>query len=110
MKTAEWLARELSASNQTAFAFFSVCYYDVYRHPCRSNQIVLDANRYQASKAIPPYVFRFHEKLQDGTRALPERTARLYSMLGLRLEVCRLVDPDPIVIHARRGRDGVWRC
>ncbi len=108
MHTREKLERELNASGDTAFAFFTKAYLDVYHHACRSNQVVIDAQRYNSTRAIPPYVFRYFEKLDEANRALPVRAARLHSMLGLDRAPFQMVDVSP-VLYARKGRDGVWR-
>ncbi len=108
MNTAEKLTRELSASGDTAFAFFSKCWEHVFKNKCASNVIVIDANNYGRNGKVPYYVHRYFEKLAEAERVLPGRTARLHSMFGLNREPFHMVDVSP-VLYARRGKDGVWR-
>lgn len=108
MNVKEWV--QAKTTSRTAFEFFSECWGVVFQKPCASNQIVIDANKYNRRGDIPYYVHRRFEMNQRARVVMPaqaEKTSRW--MDSWNHQAYRLVSEQSAVLVAHKGLDGVWR-
>lgn len=106
----EWLANELRVSGRTTLDFFHECWVGIYRTPCRSNTVSLDVEHYRRLELVPVYVCSTYERLAESLSAIKLRgLSENMHRPGHDLH-CRLVAEPSILLMARKGRDGVYRC
>lgn len=110
MNLKAWVAQELAASGRTAFDFFNESWTRVHGSACRSNRIVLDAEKYRKKGDVPFYVARRWELLRAAQASIPERALKSSRWQDTSIhQNYRLVDDSPL-LQAHKGADGVWRC
>lgn len=103
--------KTLAAQEQmTCWAWLDRAWRRVFKTPCASNMIVVDAKKCEGNPTHMPYYAKRYIEMNKPAPVLSARTARLHSMLGLTREQCHLVADPAALLMAHKDRDGVWRC
>ena len=115
MNVREWMHHEMQASGKSDFDLFHWSWQETYGRACRSNQVLIDLQKWRKHQYVPHYVWSTFEKMQRQKRVLPERAVPRESRWagsyhrGVPTEALKLVDSSPI-LFAHKDKDGVWRC
>lgn len=112
----EYVAQEIK-NCATTYEYFQKCWNVVNpNHPCKSNQIALDAGNYNRAKSggrfipIPLYVESCYNRWKASHSFLPPQAQKtLRWMDAWNHQHYRLVSSADNLLIARKCRDGVWR-